>query len=130
MAPELEELLQWTKVDASIAGLTSLTLIPSNSMECLKVQDKKAETSFHKTHLASAWAIKASTAASFFNRASLLWLHQLLARVPPENTRLHQDINKLTAAEFSADATLNAAKFTSRALASNVTSHQLAWFHH
>lgn len=74
--------------------------------------------------------IKAATSTSFFNTASLIWLHQLQERLPPEETRLHQDINKLVAAtEYSADASLNAAKFASRALASSVTSQRLFWLH-
>lgn len=107
VAPELEDLLQWPKIDAPIAALTSSALIPSDVMEGLKVKDKKMESSFLKAHLASAWIIKATTAASFFNRTSLMWLRQVLARIPPEDARLCQDINKLAAGvEFSADATL------------------------
>lgn len=53
------------------------------------------------------------------------------SRVSPEDSCLHQDINKLiAAAEFSADATLNSAKFASRAVASNITSRRLLWLQH
>lgn len=66
-------------------------------------------------HQVAAWAIKGSTVASFFNITSLLWLKQLQDRVPMGDTRTHQDLNKLQAAlEFSADATLNAARFVSK----------------
>lgn len=85
------------------------------------MEEKKVKTSFRKTHRASAWAIKVTTAASFINRASLMLIRQILARIPPEDSWLHQDINKLAAAtEFSADATLNATKFASWALSANV----------
>lgn len=63
--PELEDLLQWLKIYAPVAALTSLALVPSDVVEVLKVEDKKVETS-------SAWAIRAITADSFFNRASLM----------------------------------------------------------
>lgn len=120
---ESEDLLRVPSVDAPLAKLSSAALIPSDMVEGLKAKDRKAELSSHKTHQAAAWAIRSATAASFFTRTSLIWLHQLQARVAPEDTRLHQDICKLiTTAEFSADVTLNTAKFASRALTSNVTS--------
>ncbi|XP_013907846.1 PREDICTED: ribosomal RNA processing protein 36 homolog isoform X1 [Thamnophis sirtalis] len=132
VAPELEKLLQWPKIDDPVAALTSPSIVPaSDYMESLNLEDKKAEASFRKTHLACAWAIRAATAASFFNRASLIWLRQILDRIPPEDSRLRWDINKLvTATEYSADATLDAAKFASRALASNVTSRRIACLRH
>lgn len=55
--------------------------------------------------------------------ASLLWLRQ--ERLPSEDTRLYQDVNKLVAAaEYSADASLNAVRFASRALFSAITSRR------
>lgn len=86
------------------------------------------ELTFRKTHQAAARAVKAATSTSFFTTASLLWLRQLQERLPPDDIRLHQDVNKLVAAvEYSADASLNAAKFASRALASAVTSRRMFW---
>lgn len=71
-----------------------------------------------------------STSASYFNRASLIWLKQLQERLPLADTRSHQDLNKLQVAlEYSVDATLNAARFASKAIASNVTSRRLLWLH-
>lgn len=122
---ELEELLQIATVDAPLATLASAAILPSDTAEGLRAEDRKAELSARKTHQAATWAIRSATAASFFSRTSLLWLRQMQARTSPENTRLQQDISKLiAAAEYSADATLNAAKFASRALTSNVTSRR------
>lgn len=116
---ELEELLQILAVDVPLATLASAAILPSDTAERLRAEDRKAELSACKTHQAAAWAIN-----SFFSRTSLLWLSQMLARTSPEDTCLQQDISKLiAAAEYLADATLNAAKFASRALASNVTSN-------
>lgn len=83
-----------------------------------------------KTHQAAAWALRAAT-ASFLNRTSLAWLRQMQARLAPEDMCLHQDVNKLMAAlDYLSDATLNAVKFASRAVAANVTSRHLLWLRH
>lgn len=58
----------------------------------------------------------------------MLWLCQLQETLPPDDTRLHQDVNKLvTAAEYSAYASFNAAKFASHTLSSSVTSRRMFW---
>lgn len=123
---ELEELPQIPTVDAPLdATLASATILPFDTAEGLKSEDRKAELSAHKTHQAAAWEILSATAA-FFSRTSLLWLCQMQANASSEDTRLHQDISKLiAAAEYSGDVTLNTAKFASRALASNVTARCL-----
>lgn len=92
--PSLEELLKLLPVDAPVAALTSTSVLPPELLEGLKLEDK-AEKACHKTHQAAAWAIKVSPSASFFSRASLLWLQQLLFRTPAGDTRLRQDLNKI-----------------------------------
>lgn len=105
-----------------MANLTSSSVLSNDIADGLWTEDQKAELAFRKTHNAAAWAVRAATSASFFNRVSLIWLHRLQERLPPEDMRLHQDVNKLVAAmEYSADASLNAVKFTSRDLVSTVT---------
>lgn len=124
----LQDLLQLPLVDAPVAHLTSSTVLSNDIADGLCTEDRKAELTFCKTHQAAAWAIKAATSVSFFNRASLIWLRQLQDRIPPKDTWLHQDINKLVAAtEYSADASLDAVKFASRALTSTVTSRHHFW---
>lgn len=126
-ASELEEVLAMPSVDPPVATLSSSSLMTSD-MDGLKAEDRKMELGFRKAHQAAAWAIKAATATSFFNRASLIWLRQLQERLPPADTRLHQDINKLVAAtEYLADASLTAAKFASWAMAAAVTNRRLFW---
>lgn len=108
VASDLAEILQVPMVDKPVATLTSVALLPMDAIDCLRPDDKKAELSLCKAHQAAAWAVKAVTSTSFFNRASLLWLRQMQEQISPEDVRVHQDINKLVAAaEFSADATLN-----------------------
>lgn len=53
-APELDNLLQLPKVGTPISGLTSSSIIANDAGEGLKVEDKKAEMSFHRTHNASS----------------------------------------------------------------------------
>lgn len=78
--------------------------------------------------MAAAWSIRASSSASFFNRAALLWLKQLQDRLPLSETRAHQDLNKIAASlEYSADTTLNATRFAAKALGSSVASRRLLW---
>lgn len=84
-----------------------------------------------RANLGSAWAIRSATTASFFNRTTLLWLRQLQEKLTPEDTRVKQDLNKIVAAvQFSADATLNAARFASKSLASAVAARRLVWLCH
>uniref|UniRef100_A0A2D4LYR2 Lamina-associated polypeptide 2 alpha C-terminal domain-containing protein n=1 Tax=Micrurus spixii TaxID=129469 RepID=A0A2D4LYR2_9SAUR len=99
--------------------------------EALKPEDKKLEITLWKAHQADAWAIKAVTSASFFTRASLIWLHHLRDTIPNSNIRAHKDIAQLIAApEFSADATFNSMKFSACAMASQVTACRLLWLKH
>ncbi|XP_034265608.1 uncharacterized protein LOC117661164 [Pantherophis guttatus] len=128
MASDFANILQVPSVDAPVVALSSASPLTGPSEEFLRPEDKKFERSLVKDHQASAWSIQASLAASFFNRASILWLHQLQERLPPSDMRSHQDINKiLTAVEFSANATLNAARFSAKAIGASVTSHRLLW---
>lgn len=111
MEPNLEDILTLPLVDPPVASLSSNSVLPMDLIEGLKV-----EKACHKTHQATIWAIKASTSASFFNRASILWLHKLQSRLPAGDTRLHQNVTEIIAAvQYSVDASLNAAKFASRA---------------
>ncbi|XP_013917310.1 PREDICTED: uncharacterized protein LOC106545317, partial [Thamnophis sirtalis] len=67
----------------------------------------------------------------YFGRAALFWLRKLLTDLLAGNTRARQDIRKIiVAVEYSANASLAATKFSSRALASNVTSRRLLWLRH
>lgn len=127
-APKLEALLALPTIDTPVANLLTSSAISTDPLDGLKSEDRKFELSFRKAHQAAAWAIKTATATSFFHRAALIWLRPLQERLPPEETRWHQDINKIIAAtEYSADASLSSAKFASRMLVSTVTSRRLFW---
>lgn len=95
-------------VDPPVAALaSSASLMSGDTADNLKAKDKKAELTLRKTFQAAAWAIKAAASASFFNRTTLLWLRQLQARIPIQDARFLQDVNKVMAAmQFLADATL------------------------
>lgn len=127
-APNLQDMLQLPSVDTPVAQLTSSSLLTNDVADGLRTEDRKAELLLRKNHQAATWAIRAATSASFFNRVSLIWLRQLKDRLPQEDKRLHQDISKLVAAaEYSADVSLDAAKFASRSLTATVASRQLLW---
>lgn len=83
VAADLSEALQIHTVDKPVAALTSVALLPANAIDYLKADDKKAELTLCKAHQVAAWAVKATMSASFFNRASLLWLCQMQERIPP-----------------------------------------------
>lgn len=122
MASDFANLLQVPSIDAPVIVLALFPPITGPLDESLHPEDKKAELTLIKDHQASAWSIQASSAASFFSRASILWLRQLQERIPSSDVRSHQDINKILAAvEFLVDATLNVARFFAKAIGTSVT---------
>lgn len=130
-APALSNILQVTLVDGPIAALTSSSRLTGAPEESLRPEDRRDEKTLIKAHQSTAWAVRTATLASFFNRASLLWLKQLQDRLLPSDTHTHQDLNKIVAAlEYSADATLNSARFVAKTIRSTVTSRRLLWLRH
>ncbi|XP_070807548.1 uncharacterized protein [Pituophis catenifer annectens] len=128
VAPNLAAALEMPTIDEPVAALVSVNIITNGLDEALTPEDRRTEVNLRKAYNASAWAVKAATAASFFNRTSLLWLKEMQAKIPATDVQAHKDLNNLImAAEFSADATLNAARFASRSLASSVTARRLLW---
>ncbi|XP_070605564.1 uncharacterized protein [Erythrolamprus reginae] len=131
MASNFTTALEMPTIDGPVMALASPTFMSNDTDDALNAEDKRSEVTLRKVHLAAAWAIKSSLSASFFNRTSLLWLKEMQARIPATDLRTHQDIKKLiAAAEFSADATLNSAKFASRVIASSVKARRLLWLRH
>ncbi|XP_060541070.1 uncharacterized protein LOC117659200 [Pantherophis guttatus] len=114
VAPNLTAALEMPTIDKPVAALACADIITNNLDEALNAEDRRAEVSLRKAYNSAAWAIKAATAASFFNRTSVLWLKEMQARIPATDLQAHQALNNLVmAAEYSADATLNSAKFAS-----------------
>lgn len=96
--------------------------------DAVKAEGKRVEQTLQKAHQMAAWAVKASTTASFFTRTTLLWLRQMQEKIPAGDIHTHQDINKLlAAAEFSVNATLNAARFVP---GPSVAVRHLLWLRH
>ncbi|XP_070605557.1 uncharacterized protein [Erythrolamprus reginae] len=126
--PNLTAALEIPKVDSPMVALASPNFISGSTDHALGTEDRRIEVTLRRPHVAAAWAVKTSLAASFFNRTFLLWLREMQARIPATDLRTHQDIKMLVAAaEYSAEATLTSAKFASRALASTVTARRLLW---
>ncbi|XP_034281058.1 uncharacterized protein LOC117670189 [Pantherophis guttatus] len=128
LAPELSSLLQAPSVDQPVAELSASSNLAGPPEDNLRPEDRRLEHSLVRSHQATAWSIRSTMAASFFNRASILWLKQLQARLPISDVRAQQDISKvIVALEYSADATLNSSRFAAKAIGSTVTSRRLLW---
>ncbi|XP_013929465.1 PREDICTED: uncharacterized protein LOC106555206 [Thamnophis sirtalis] len=109
-----------------LVSLSSPNAATTAPEDALHPEDKHFEQSLVKSHQSATWAVKA--ASSFFNRAALRWLKQMQDRIPPGDSCAHQDINKLKAEmEYAADASLDAAHFSSRSMASNISTRHLLW---
>lgn len=131
LGADFTKLLQVPTVDSPVVALSAPPVLTGPPEEILRPEDKRAEQLLVKAHQLAAWAIRVSSAASFFNRASLLWLKELQDRFPPTDTRLQQVLNKIvTALEFSADITLNASTFAAKSIGSTISSIRLLWRHH
>lgn len=125
---DLDQALQVPAVDGPIVSLVTSSVMTDVPEEAFQPEDRHTEQALKKVHQSAVWAVKASPVASFFNRASLLWLRQLQDKVLVADVCLHQDLNKLSAPlEFSVDATLGTVRFASKAIASFVASRRLLW---
>lgn len=125
---DMAQVLLPPSIDAPVTALHTSANMPGAPEDALKPEDKKADPTLQRGHQAEAWAVRAAMTTSFFNRSCLLWLQDLQQWVPIADVRAHQDINKLLAAiQFSSDATLLAARFASRVIASSVASRRLLW---
>ncbi|XP_039221690.1 uncharacterized protein LOC120318319 isoform X1 [Crotalus tigris] len=128
VSSSFSSLLEVPMVDTPLTSLFSTSTIPGDIAEALKAEDEKFEFCLCRAHQASAWAIKAATSSSFFARASIMWLHELQALVPPDQVCTHQTLGKLVAAsEYIADASLHLARYSARSIAATVASRRLLW---
>lgn len=110
VASELASLLQVPSVDSPIAALLPNAAIPGDPDEGLRPDELHSDQVLQRAYQGAAWAIRSASTASFFNRATLLWLCQLQDNLTTEDIRVKQDLNKIIAAiQFSADSTLNVA---------------------
>ncbi|XP_039205354.1 lamina-associated polypeptide 2, isoforms alpha/zeta-like [Crotalus tigris] len=128
VAPSLASLLEIPQIDEPLNSLFPNASIPEDVNEALRAEDKKIEAALRRSHLASAWATKASTSMAFFARASVLWLRELQDMIPPDQLRAHQNLGKLVAAsQYLADASLHTARYTARTIAAGISARRLLW---
>ncbi|XP_061468793.1 tetratricopeptide repeat protein 6 [Rhineura floridana] len=86
---------------------------------------------FRKIHEASAHSIRASSTASIFSWASMMWLEDILDEPNPDPAKLRKGILKIhKAAAFVADATLDASHHGARALAAEIVARRTLWLQH
>lgn len=91
VAPELASFLQVPSVDVPIAALLPNSLIPGEPEEILCPEECRSDQSLQWVHQGVAWVIRSAYTASFFNRATLLWLHQLRDKLPLEDTKTERE---------------------------------------
>lgn len=87
----LDKVLAWPLVDNPIVALYSAMTLPAGQEDLLKSEDRQADQVLHRGHQASAWSVRASTAALFFSRSCLSWLQQLQGRIPVADSWADQD---------------------------------------
>lgn len=75
------------EVDEPVMALASPSAALAEVEEVLKLDDRNLEQVLRKAHQTAAWGIKVATAASFFTRASLLWLKQIQDKIPASDIR-------------------------------------------
>ncbi|XP_039222345.1 uncharacterized protein LOC120318592 isoform X3 [Crotalus tigris] len=127
-APLVTFLRKGRRLRGTRPGKSTCSTIPGEMAKALKAEDKKFESALCRSHQASAWAVKASTSLAFFARVSIMWLRELQDLVPPDQVCVHQTLTKLVAAsQYMADASLHAARYSSRAIAADISARRLLW---
>ncbi|XP_013909106.1 PREDICTED: ubiquitin carboxyl-terminal hydrolase 7-like [Thamnophis sirtalis] len=88
--------IQLPAFDTPVAALVSASpVVSGDAVDKMKPEDKRAELTLRKTFNATAWAIKSVASASYFNRATVMWLKKLQELIPIQDERIHQDLFKL-----------------------------------
>lgn len=87
VASDLASLFQVLTVDAPVVALLPNANFPGDPDEGLCPEERRSDQVFQRVHQGVAWAIQSATTASFFNRTTLLWLHQLQDKLSPEDVR-------------------------------------------
>lgn len=72
VAPDLAKSIQVPSIDAPVAALHSSSSLPGDPAESLRPEDRRSEQSLQRAHQAAAWAIRASTTASFLQKIAHL----------------------------------------------------------
>uniref|UniRef100_A0ACB8FJI1 Uncharacterized protein n=1 Tax=Sphaerodactylus townsendi TaxID=933632 RepID=A0ACB8FJI1_9SAUR len=126
---EQEEASNPEESDGPVAALQSSGLVSKDGRGQIKdMQDRRSDQFCKRTHEATAMAIRALATASIVSRASIVWARKVLELIPPTETKAIEGVNRmLKAANFVADATLDAVTFLPRSLASSVATRQLLW---
>lgn len=129
LPPFANEMLQVPLVDAPVVDLQSPGLLSEDGQGSVRDNlDKRVDTALRRTHEAIAMTIKASVTTSMVCRAAIVWARKLLQLLPENNRRVLEGATRLLkAASFSSDASLDAATFASRAMASSAVARRGIW---
>ncbi|XP_061491494.1 uncharacterized protein LOC133388926 [Rhineura floridana] len=132
LAPDFSTRLAVPGIDKPISSLVSRSLLPREGDSHLKdATERRLDFALRKTHEAIAFSMRASTSASIFTRAAMMWLDDLIEDHNPDPASLRRSLLKLRkTAAFVADATLDANQLAARALAAQVVARRTLRLHH
>lgn len=72
VANDLVQFLSISSIDAPVTALYTSANMPGPPEDVLKPEDRKSDLTLQRSRQATAWAVRASTTASFFTRSCLL----------------------------------------------------------
>ncbi|XP_061493755.1 uncharacterized protein LOC133389877 [Rhineura floridana] len=132
LAPDFSTRLAVPNIDEPISSLVSRSLLPREGDSHLKdATERRLDFALRKTHEAIAFSMRASTSASIFTRAAMMWLDDLIEDHNPDPASLRRSLLKLRkTAAFVADATLDANQLAARALAAQIVARRTLWLRH
>lgn len=126
LPPFVSEILQVPLVDAPVLAIQSSGLLSEDSQGNIKdAWDRRVDTALRRYHEATTMAC---TTASVVSRASIVLGGKMLELLPVSESRLREGASRmLKATSFTADATLDALIFSSRAVASSTVARRGIW---
>ncbi|XP_061439875.1 transmembrane anterior posterior transformation protein 1 homolog isoform X3 [Rhineura floridana] len=132
LAPDFATKLDVPSIDEPIARLVSRSLLPREGESHLKdTAERRIDFALRKNHEATALSMRASSSASIFSRASMMWLDDLLEDTNPDPVALRRALLKLRkTAAFVADAALDATQLGARAMAAQIVARRTLWLRH
>ncbi|XP_029448605.1 uncharacterized protein LOC115086312 [Rhinatrema bivittatum] len=122
------DLVRFPKVDSAVSAVTKRTTIPVTGGTALRdTQDRKLETFLKKVFEVSALGMRAVMCTSLTQRASLLWVQQLLTsqQLPPDEAAQADSLESAIA--YGADALYDLFRVLARSMVSVVAARRLLW---
>lgn len=120
-------LLQTPTVDPPVASLASSCVPVDGDIWPKNPSDRRMETSLKRSFEFSSCAFRAESATSVMSRAAFIWAQEASKqkKLPKSTKSLLKRI--ALASAFASDASLDAMRFSARAMSSNVTTRRTLW---